>query len=231
MRKKITNKQNKTILNRLKAFFKIKDIIILIIGIFIGANNFFENMIALPDSYKRFRNIYIYDDSFLAGNWSNDTEYLLGSAGMNLWESQETLAMSLNVNEDGSIIGSILSKNICYANPITWIIIIESEPHSLLNLIKSRRFFIKRLHDNRFEKIAELKLISEDKKFGTIKFERVNDITGSIPKYIHLAKDLPKFQENWNELESNCVEATALFYKKLFKIIKDSKKESLNSDT
>lgn len=171
----------------------------------------------LVAGYNYLKKEYIFDKDkkLLVGNWSNDTEYILNWADLELEENQPSILMIFDEIDDGSITGSILSNALCDAEPITFAIIIESDKPSIFNLFVNRVFTIKKLFHGKFIKIIELELISTKK--NTIKFKKVYDVTGSLPEYIHLAKDLPKFEENWDEMEIYCAQSTRKFFRQINK--------------
>ncbi|EAB9380026.1 hypothetical protein CYI03_25405 [Salmonella enterica subsp. enterica serovar Give] len=62
--------------------------------------------------------------------------------------------------------------------------------------------------------VATLKLIEEDQKHKSITFEVVDDPARMLPKKLTVAKDLPKFEENYNYLQEYCANSTLEFFKK-----------------
>lgn len=191
----------------------LKYILVFSAGFLTNFSGFLDNVTKIPNSYKEFKKEYLYDKVFLDGDWSTDAEYILNSGDMGLNVEQPVMTMRLSVGDDGEVIGGILSKEICDALPITWVISIGSKAPNLSNLLLDRRFFVKQLHGGEMEVVAELKLVSEDKNNNSIKLKRVSDTTGAIPEYIYLGKNLPKFKENINFLEKYCADSSKRFFK------------------
>jgi len=92
----------------------------------------------------------------------------------------------------------------CDALPITWIISFESKSPNLKNVFVDRAFFIKQLHNGDMEKVAELKLVNQNKRYRTITFKTIRDTTNSLPKFLTFGKDLPSYEEDFKKLSDYC---------------------------
>ncbi len=97
-----------------------------------------------------------------------------------------------------------MSKKICDALPITWIISFESESPNLTNIFVDRTFFIRQLHNSDMERVAKLKLVSQNKKYQTITFRKISDSTNSLPEFITFGKNLPSYKDDFKQLSDYC---------------------------
>ncbi|EEY4060640.1 hypothetical protein DQ319_003334 [Escherichia coli] len=168
--------------------------------------------------YKNELNAVLYQKEFLTGKWSSDDEYIINSRDLGLDKPQPIMTIQLSVDEDGSIDGEFISEGLCDAMPLTWNITFNSAPPSPLNFVFVRKFQIRQLVNGAMDEspvVAILKLIDEDRKHKTITFDVVNDLTGTLPEKITLAKNLPKFDENYKYLQDYCASSTKKMYKKI----------------
>ncbi|CAI1614278.1 hypothetical protein [Serratia proteamaculans] len=167
----------------------------------------------IPNSYEEFKKTYLYDESFLGGKWSTNSEYLINGADVGLDPDQPDVVMELVNGNSGQVSGEIISKNICDAMPLTWVISIESASPNLLNFFVDRSFFVKQLHGGSMETVAELKLVEENRDHGVIKFKRVSDDKSAFPEFIVFGKDLPDYKKDMKGLSDYCSESSSRFLK------------------
>ncbi|EBE4564723.1 hypothetical protein KG830_004726 [Salmonella enterica] len=177
-------------------------------------------LIAAATFYFQFRNdIYenLYQKNFLTGKWSNDADLIINSKDLGLNNNEPLVTIQMNVDDDGSIDGEIISEGLCDGMPLTWNITFNSESPTLKNFVLARKFQVRQLVDGAMDKspvVATLKLIEEDQKHKSITFEVVDDPARMLPKKLTAAKDLPKFEENYNYLQEYCANSTLEFFKK-----------------
>lgn len=177
--------------------------------------------------YRNELNAALYQKEFLTGKWSSDAEYIINSGDLGLDKPQPIMTIQLSVDEDGSIDGEFISEGLCDAMPLTWNITFNSVSPSIINFVFARKFQIRQLVSGAMDKspvVAELKLVDEDHKHNSITFDVVNDFTGTLPKKITLAKNLPKFDENYEYLQSYCLNSTKKMYEKMMPEIRKLKK-------
>ncbi|CAD5460795.1 hypothetical protein RJL04_004445 [Salmonella enterica subsp. enterica serovar Infantis] len=177
--------------------------------------------------YKNELNAALYQREFLTGKWSTDAEYIINSGDLGLDKPQSIMTIQLFVDKDGSIDGEFISEGLCDAMPLTWNITFNSDSPSLINFIFARKFQIRQLVNGAMDKspvVATLKLVDEDHKHNSIVFDVVNDSTGTLPKQITLAKNLPKFEENYKYLQSYCANSTEKMYEKMMPEIRNLNK-------
>lgn len=182
-----------------------------VLGLAIGAAGLY-----LP--YRNELNEALNQKTFLTGKWSTDAEYIINSGDLGLDKPQPLIIMQLAVADDGSIDGEIISEKLCDAMPLTRNITLNSDSPSLINFILDRRFQVRQLVNGAMDKspvIAKLKLVAEDHKYNSITFDIVNDATGTLPKQLTVAKDLPKFEENYKFLQGYCDNKIEKFYESL----------------
>lgn len=185
-------------------------IICAVLGVVTGAMGLY-----LP--YRGEINEALYQKEFLTGKWSTDAEYIINSGDLGLNKEQPLVIIQFIANPDGSIDGEIISEGLCDAMPITWNITLNSEPPSVINFIVPRKFQVRQLIGGSMDKspiVATLKMIAEDRKHNSITFDITNDVTGTLPNQLTVAKNLPKFEENYKYLQNYCADSTAKFYKK-----------------
>lgn len=177
--------------------------------------------------YRNELNAALYQKEFLTGKWSSDAEYIINSGDLGLDKPQPIMTIQLSVDEDGSIDGEFISEGLCDAMPLTWNITFNSVSPSIINFVFARKFQIRQLVSGAMDKspvVAELKLVDEDHKHNSITFDVVNDFTGTLPKKITLAKNLPKFDENYEYLQSYYLNSTKKMYEKMMPEIRKLKK-------
>ncbi|MBK0167153.1 hypothetical protein [Klebsiella sp. S69] len=177
--------------------------------------------------YRNELNSALYQKEFLTGKWSSDAEYIINSGDLGLDKPQPIMTIQLSVDEDGSIDGEFISEGLCDAMPLTWNITFNSVSPSIINFVFARKFQIRQLVNGAMDKspvVAELKLVDEDHKHNSITFDVVNDFTGTLPKKITLAKNLPKFDENYEYLQNYCLNSTKKMYEKMIPEIRKLKK-------
>lgn len=202
----------------------LKGIAIFCAGFITGLSGFLENIVKLPANYHDFKATYLYDEELLTGSWSTNAEYVINSEELGLDEKQTNIVLTLNVDHDGGVEGEIMSEKICDALPITWIISFESESPNLKNIFIDRSFFVKQLHNGSMEKVAELKLVNQNKKHRIITFKTISDATNSLPKFLTFGKDLPSYQEDFKNLSNYCADSPLRFREALKKNALDSQK-------
>ncbi|HDS7137946.1 hypothetical protein ABLU80_16050 [Klebsiella sp. CN_Kp104] len=177
-------------------------------------------LIAGATFYFQFRNdIYdsLYQKNFLTGKWSNDAGLIINSKDLGLNNDEPLVTIQMDVDDDGSIDGEIITEGLCDGMPLTWNITFNSEAPSLKNFVLARKFHVRQLVDGAMDKspvVATLKLIEEDPKHKSITFEVVDDPAGMLPKKFTVAKGLPKFEDNYNYLQEYCANSTQEFFKK-----------------
>jgi len=163
-----------------------------------------ENITKIPSSYHDFKATYLYDKELLNGSWSTNAEYVINSKEIGLDIDQPNIVLTLHVDDDGGVEGEIISKKICDALPMTWIISFESAPPNLINLFVDRAFFIKQLHNSDMETVAELKLVNQNKRHQIITFKTIRDTTNSLPKFLTFGKALPSYGGDLKRLSAYC---------------------------
>ncbi|RPB32590.1 hypothetical protein CYQ91_23540 [Vibrio diabolicus] len=188
-----------------KIISALKYTAVFLLGFLTNFSGFLDNITSIPNSYKEFKKVYFYNTDLYKGRWSNNTEYLLGGGELGLDFAQPLITMELEVNEFGEINGGILSKRACDAMPLTWAISIESPEPGLSSIVFDRRFYIKQLNDDKMQVVAELKVSSVDERKNVITLERVEDRWNIFPEVVKLAKNLPAYERDTNELSDYCV--------------------------
>ncbi|WP_044177239.1 hypothetical protein [Phytobacter massiliensis] len=195
-----------------------------VLGVAIGA-------IGLYLPYRGEINEALYQKEFLTGKWSTDAEYIINSGDLGLNKDQPLVIIQFIANPDGSIDGEIISEGLCDAMPITWNITLNSEPPSVINFIVPRKFQVRQLIDGSMDKspiVATLKIVNEDRKHNSITFDITDDATGTLPKQLTVAKDLPKFEENYKYLQNYCADSTKKFYKKVLPELRKMRDKKAN---
>jgi hypothetical protein len=194
------------------------------VGFITNFSGVLENITKLPANYNDFKKTYLYDKDLLKGAWSTNPEYVLNSKEAGLDKVQPTMILTLDVDHDGGVEGEILSQKICDALPITWIISFESESPNLKNIFIDRSFFIKQLHNGDMEKVAELKLVNQNKRHRTITFKTIRDTTNSLPEFLTFGKDLPSYEEDFKKLSDYCAGSPMRFREAIKKNSRDAQK-------
>ncbi len=187
-----------------KIISALKYTTVFLLGFLTNFSGFLDNITSIPNSYKEFKKVYFYDTELFKGQWSNNTEHLLGGGELGLDFAQPLITMELDVNEFGEINGGILSKRACDAMPLTWDISIDSPEPGLSAIFFDRHFYIKQLKDDKMQVVAELKISSTDERKKVITLERVEDRWNIFPEIIRLAKNLPAYERDSNELSEYC---------------------------
>lgn len=182
----------------------LKYIGVFLLGFLTNVSGFFDNITSIPNSYDDFKKEYLYDSELLSGNWSNNTEYLLDGEELGLDFNQPRVAMKLSVDKHGRVNGEILSKRVCDTLPFTWRISMESPEPGLSSFFLDRRFYLKQLKAGKMEIVAEFKLVDADDRANVITFKRVEDRWGILPEIVQLAKNLPAYNTDFNELSDYC---------------------------
>ncbi|WP_318457250.1 hypothetical protein [Photobacterium leiognathi] len=203
---------NKKIISILKYFS------VFCLGFLTNFSGFLDNVTSIPNSYKEFKKVYLYDAELFSGNWSTNAEYVLTIEELDLGFEQPKITMSLDVNEFGEISGELLSKKVCDALPLTWIISMDSPEPGVSSFIFDRHFFLKQLKEGKMETVAEFKLIHADDRKHVIELERIHDKWNVLPKTIKLAKNLPAYDDDFKELSEYCAESSQRFFEKLKKV-------------
>lgn len=191
-------------------------ILCTVLGVAIGAVGLY-----LP--YRNELNEALHQKEFLTGKWSTDAEYIINSGDLGLDKLQPLVTIQLVVDDDGSIDGEIISETLCDAMPLTWNITLNSDSPSLKNFVFAREFQVRQLINGAMDKspvVATLKLVAEDHKHNSITFDIVSDATGTLPKQLTVAKDLPKFEENYNFLQDYCANSTKKLHEKVMPEVK-----------
>ena len=196
----------------------LKYLAVFCLGFLTNFSGFLDNVTNIPSSYKEFKKVYLYDADLLSGNWSTNTEYALDGEELGLGYEQPIITMSLNVDEFGEVSGEILSKEVCDALPITWVISMESPEPGLSSFIFDRHFFLKQLKGGRMQTVAEFQLAYADKRNNIIEFERVDDKQNILPEKIKLAKNLPAYDEDFKELSDYCSKSPQRLRERLKKL-------------
>ena len=202
-----------TIMNKktwVTAFFSF------VVGCVTGASGFLDGLNKIPESYAQFKKVYLYDSEFLKGDWSTNAEYVANSHDLGLDVQQPKIIMSMEPDKDGSISGEIMSEQICDALPLTWYINFQSETPSVLNLFTDRRFYITQLHNGETETVATLKLIDENKKFGSVTFKVISDKGQMLPDKIVFGKDLPEYKNDYKHLQDYCGDSPRKFWSQYY---------------
>lgn len=171
-----------------------------------------DSLVRIPSSYKELKKTYIYDSEFLTGHWSTNAEYLIDSVDAGLDPSQPKIVLNMQASDDGSASGNIMSEEICDALPLTWDIKLVADEPTFRDFFFDRKFYLKQLHESRMQTVAVLKLVNEDKKNGSIKFELVGG-GGFLPKEIIFGKDLPQYDHDFKELSGYCAKSPMKFWK------------------
>lgn len=207
------NTMSNTIRNKstwVTAFFSF------VVGCVTGASGFLDGLNKIPESYAQFKKVYLYDSEFLTGDWSTNAEYVVNSHDLSLDVEQPKTVMSMETDKDGSVSGAIMSEQICDALPLTWHIFFQSDTPSLLNLFTDRKFYITQLHNGETETVATLKLINENKKYGSLTFKVISDMTGVLPEKITFGKNLPAFKDDKKQLRDYCGDSSRKFWSQYF---------------
>lgn len=176
-----------------------------------------DSLVKIPSSYQELKKTYIYDSEFLTGQWSTNAEYLINSVDLGLDPSQPKMTLSMQASDDGGASGEIMSAKICDALPLTWDIRLVADAPTFRDFFFDRKFYLQQLHEGKMQTVAVLKLVNEDRKKGSIKFEVIDDGTFVLPKQITLAKDLPQYEADFKELTDYCAESPMKFWKDYYR--------------
>lgn len=182
-----------------------------LLGFITNFSGVLDNISSIPSSYKELKKVYFYSGSYLAGKWSNNGEYLLGSGELGLEHGLPKIIMQIEANEHDEISGEILSEAICEALPITWVISVESPEPGIFSLFSNRNLYIKQLRNNLMETVAIMEITSLDSRKGIISLQRKADPLQILPEKLTLAKNLPAFDEDFNHLSEFCAESPKRF--------------------
>lgn len=199
----------------------LKYLAVFFLGFITNFSGVLDSVSSIPSSYKELKKVYFYSGSTLAGKWSNNAEYLLGSGELGLSNDQSKIVMHIDTSDYDEISGEILSKEICEALPITWVISVESPEPALFSLFKNRELYIKQLKNNFMETVAVMEITSLDGRKGTLSLQRKYDPLKIFPESVTLAKNLPAYDEDFNDLSEYCAGSPQRFRENL-----KSKKES-----
>jgi len=202
---------------KMKTLGWLKYFAVFCMGFITNFSGVLDNITKLPANYHDFKATYLYDKELLNGSWSTNAEYLLNSKEVGLDKDQPNIVLTIAVDHDGGVEGEIMSQQICDALPITWIISFESDPPNLENLLVDRTFFIKQLHNSDMEKVAELKLVNQNKRHQTITFKTIRDTTNSLPEFLTFGKDLPSYKGDFKKLSDYCAGSSMRFREALKK--------------
>lgn len=183
-----------------------------VFGCVTGVSGLLDELNKIPQSYTQMKRNYLYDSSFLKGDWSTNSEYVANSGDLGLDIDQPVIVMSMEPDDDGSISGEIMSEKICDALPLTWYINIQSDSPSLINFFTDRKFKVTQLHNGVTETVATLKLDGENKKFGSITFKVINDSTGALPSKITFGKNLPEYKSDYKKMQDYCGDSPRKFW-------------------
>lgn len=194
-----------------------KYVLIYLAGFLTSFSGILEDLVKIPVLYSELKKTYIYDSAFLTGHWSTNDEYFIGGADRGLDFEQPKIILNLQVSDDGSASGEILSEKICDALPLTWIISLEAEAPGLREFFFDRKFYLKQLREGKMQTVGVLKLVNEDRKNASIAFSLVGGGMGALPEKIVLAKDLPQYEEDFKELSNYCAESPTKFWKEYYR--------------
>lgn len=197
-------------------FYKKKTLLAGVIGFVFGCatgiSGFLDALNKIPEFYTQIKKNYLYESSFLKGDWSTNGEYVANSGDLGLNITQPVMVMSMEPGVDGSIVGEIMSEKICDALPLTWSINFMSDSPSIANFFMDRKFIITQLHNGYTETVATLKLASENKELGVITFRVVSDSTGSLPPQIIFGKNLPEYKNDYKKIQEYCGDSPRKFW-------------------
>ncbi len=198
-----------------KIISMLKYFAVFCLGFLTNFSGFLDNVTNIPSSYKEFKKVYLYDAELFSGNWSTNSEYVLNGEELGLDFEQPKITMSLHVNEFGEVSGELLSKQVCDALPLTWIIAMQSPEPGLSSFIFDRPFFLKQLKGGEMETVAEFQLVYADNRKNVIEFKRIDDKWNVLPKVIKLAKNLPAYGDDFKELSDYCAKSPQRFREQL----------------
>lgn len=196
----------------------LKYFAVFCLGFLTNFSGFLDNVTNIPNSYKEFKKVYLYNADLFSGNWSTNIEYVLNGKELGLGFEQPKITMSLDVNEFGEVSGELLSKKVCDALPLTWRISMDSPEPGLSSFVFDRRFFLKQLKGGRMETVAEFQLVHADDRKHVIELKRIHDRWNVFPEKIKLAKNLPAYDDDFKELSDYCAESPERFREKLNKL-------------
>ncbi|MGL1563031.1 hypothetical protein ACSTHQ_00730, partial [Vibrio parahaemolyticus] len=196
----------------------LKYFAVFCLGFLTNFSGFLDNVTNIPNSYKEFKKVYLYDAELFSGNWSTNAEYVLTGEELGLGFEQPKITMSLDVNEFGEVSGELLSKRVCDALPLTWIISMDSPEPGLSSFIYDRPFFLKQLKGGKMETVAEFQLVRADERKHVIELKRIHDKWNVLPETIKLAKNLPAYDDDFKELSGYCAKSPQRFREKLKKL-------------
>lgn len=195
----------------MKAIDSLKYFVAFCVGFITNFSGVLENITKLPANYNDFKKTYLFDKELLNGSWSTNAEYVLNGKEAGLDKEQPNIVLTLDVDHDGGVEGEIMSVKICDALPLTWVISFESESPNLKNIFVDRMFFIKQLHNGEMKKVAELKLVNQNKRHQTITFKTISDTTNSFPEFLTFGKGLPSYEEDFKKLSGYCAGSSMRF--------------------
>lgn len=198
-----------------KAIAFSKYALVFLLGFITNFSGALDNISKIPGSYKELKKVYIYNGSSLAGEWSNNGEYLLGSGELGLAYGQPKIVMRVEANDHDEINGEILSEAVCEALPITWGILVESPEPGILNIFSKRKIYIKQVKNDLLETVAIMEIKSVDSRKGMLRLKRIYDPLQILPEKVDLAKGLPAFDEDFNYLSEFCAESPQRYREKI----------------
>ncbi|MEZ9524853.1 hypothetical protein [Enterovibrio norvegicus] len=188
------------------------------LGFLTNLSGFLDNVTNIPNSYEEFKKVYLYDAELFSGNWSTNTEYFFTGEELGIGFEQPKITMSIDVNEFGELSGELLSKKVCDALPLTWIISMGSPEPGLKSFIFDRSFFLKQLKGGKMETVAEFYLVHANDRKQVIELKRIHDKWNVLPETIRFAKNLPAYDDDFKELSDYCAESPQRFRDKLKKL-------------
>lgn len=191
----------------------IKKVYLIIFGLISGIGGlitfYFQYLDHKAELFKP-----LYEEKFLAGNWTTDANLVVNSGDYGLDQDQPLIISQIIVNKDGSILGEISSEGLCKAMPLTWDITLDSPPPKLWNYFVDRKFTIRELVNGKLRTsppVAEVKLAHENQESPSLTFKVIWDKTNQLPKTFTLGKDLPSYKSDYDYLQQYCADVTEKF--------------------
>ncbi|WP_429946090.1 hypothetical protein V5G99_01990 [Bibersteinia trehalosi] len=179
--------------------------IILISAIWsIFTTDILERIANMPIIWKNFEENYLYNKK-LGGLWSTNTNYIIDYKLLNIPENQPGVIIELIDKEDNSIVGEMISADLCKLVPLTWSFRLESSKPTLLNLIFDRELKLSYLVNGGYTELSTFKIKEINSNLGTLTLSTKEDKTGIFPPTIKLINFSSSIEDEIKEVEQSCV--------------------------
>lgn len=200
------------LMQKIKHLFDLKICIAFIGGIL--TTDIWERITNMPIIWKNFEENYLYDKK-LDGLWSTNADYIIEHKLLNMPEEQPKIIAKLVIDkDDNSILGEMISPELCELVPLTWRFRLESSNPTLLNLIFDRELKLSYLVGGGYEELSTFKIKEINDKLGTLTLSTQEDKTGIFPPIIKLINFSPSTEDDIKEIDQSCLSSKEQFWEK-----------------